>query len=165
MPQVLWMCYFLEAQGFKVTDSTVYQDNQSAILLEKNGRGSSSKRTHHISIRYFFVTDWIGSGEISIHYCPTADMISDFFTKPLQGATFCNLCAQIMNIDPDTYQLPDHRSVLEEEDHGTRNPECAAHITWAKVVKSGRNNNGWFNRLILFRFSGYKSIWASTVMV
>ena len=44
MPQVLWTRYFLEAQGFKVTDSTVYQDNQqSAILLEKNGRGSSSR--------------------------------------------------------------------------------------------------------------------------
>ena len=54
MPQVLWTHYFLEAQGFKVTDSTIYQDNQSAILLEKNGRGSSSKHTRHINICYFF---------------------------------------------------------------------------------------------------------------
>ena len=57
MPQVLWTRYLLEAQGFKVTDFTGYQDNQSAILLEKNGWGSSSKRTQHINICYFFVTD------------------------------------------------------------------------------------------------------------
>jgi hypothetical protein len=57
MPQILWTRYFLEAQGYGVEDSLVYQDNQSAILLEKNGRASSGKRTRHINIRYFFVTD------------------------------------------------------------------------------------------------------------
>jgi hypothetical protein len=48
MPQILWTRYFLEAQGYGVEDSLVYQDNQSAILLEKNGRASSGKRTRHI---------------------------------------------------------------------------------------------------------------------
>ena len=38
MPQMLWMRYFLEAQGMKVSDNVVYQDNQSAMKLEKNGR-------------------------------------------------------------------------------------------------------------------------------
>jgi hypothetical protein len=66
MPQVLWTRYFLEAQGFKVSDSIIYQDNQSAILLEKNGRASSSKRTRHVNIRYFFVTDRIANGEVSV---------------------------------------------------------------------------------------------------
>jgi hypothetical protein len=37
-PQVLWACYFIEAQGYKVTNSTVYQDNQGAILLANYGR-------------------------------------------------------------------------------------------------------------------------------
>ena len=35
MPQILWMRYFLEAQGMKVSDNVVYQDNQSAMKLEK----------------------------------------------------------------------------------------------------------------------------------
>ena len=123
IPQVLWTHYFLEAQGFKVTNSTIYQENQSAILLEKNGRGSSSKQTQHINIHYFFMTDHISSGEISVQYCSTADMISNFFTKqPLQGTAFHNFHAQIMNIYPDSYQFPDHRSVLEAEDHGMKNP-------------------------------------------
>jgi hypothetical protein len=47
----------MEAQGYKVNENIVYQDNQSAILLERNGKASSSKRTKHINIRYFFVTD------------------------------------------------------------------------------------------------------------
>jgi hypothetical protein len=54
MLQVLWTRYFLEAQGYGVKDSIIHQDNQSSILLEKQGRASSSKRTRHINIRYFF---------------------------------------------------------------------------------------------------------------
>ena len=98
MPQVLWTRYFLEAQGYTVHDSVVYQDNQSAILLEKNGRGSSSKRTRHINIRYFFVTDRIQSKELNVEYCPTGNMTGDFFTKPLQGAKFREFRDRIMNV-------------------------------------------------------------------
>ena len=29
MPQILWMQYFLEDQGFKMSDNIAYQDNQS----------------------------------------------------------------------------------------------------------------------------------------
>jgi hypothetical protein len=50
LPQVLWTRYFLEAQGYGAADAIVYQDNQSSILLEKNGRESSSKRTRHLNI-------------------------------------------------------------------------------------------------------------------
>jgi hypothetical protein len=38
MPLVLWTRIFLTAQGFKLKDNVVFQDNQSAILLEKNGK-------------------------------------------------------------------------------------------------------------------------------
>jgi hypothetical protein len=51
MPQLLWTRYFLQTQGYDVHDSIVFQDNQSAMLLEKNCCGSSSKRTRHINIR------------------------------------------------------------------------------------------------------------------
>jgi hypothetical protein len=98
LPQVLWTRYFLEAQGYKIQDSVVYQDNLSAMLLEKNGKGSSSKRTRHINIRYFFVKDRVQSGELSIQHCPTGIMIADFFTKPLQGTAFRKFRDEIMNI-------------------------------------------------------------------
>ena len=37
MPHILWMNLFLEAQDYKTLGTILYQDNQSAILLEKNG--------------------------------------------------------------------------------------------------------------------------------
>jgi len=42
--QILWARLFMRAQGFKVRDNILYQDNKSAMLLEMNGRASSSKR-------------------------------------------------------------------------------------------------------------------------
>ncbi len=50
IPQILWTQLFMQEQGIKVTDNILYQDNKSAILLEKNGWASSSKRTKHIKI-------------------------------------------------------------------------------------------------------------------
>jgi hypothetical protein len=41
LPQILWTRYFLEAQGYGVKESIVYQDNQSTILLAENGKASS----------------------------------------------------------------------------------------------------------------------------
>jgi hypothetical protein len=57
IPQILWVCLFLKAQGFAVSDNILYQDNKSAKLLETNGRASSSKHTRHIEIRYYYVAD------------------------------------------------------------------------------------------------------------
>ena len=75
----------------KVKETFVYQDNMSLMLLEKNGRSSSSKRTRHMNIRFFFVKDQVASKEIRIEYCPTKEMVADFFTKPLQGSQFYKL--------------------------------------------------------------------------
>ena len=72
----------------KVSDKIVYQDNQSAMKLEKNGRASRGKRTQHINIRYFFVTYCIQAKKMKVEYYPTKMMISDFYKKPLQGKLF-----------------------------------------------------------------------------
>ena len=121
MPMVIWMRYFLEAQGYDVKDNIVYQDNQSAILLEKNGKASSSKRTKHINIRYFFVKDRADNKELRIVYCPTEEMRGDYNTKPLQGKAFYYHRDFIMNIqDDDPHKIPslDHRSVLDNHGGG-----------------------------------------------
>ena len=61
------------------------QDNNSAILLEVNGRMSSSKRTKHIKSKYFFIKDKVDQGEIEIRKKDTDDMWCDVCTKPKQG--------------------------------------------------------------------------------
>jgi hypothetical protein len=88
MPLILWTHYFLIAQGYQVNDNVVYQDNRSVILLERNGKASSSKRTKHINVLYFFVMDRVAKGKICLEWCPTGDMVVDFMTKPLQGTNF-----------------------------------------------------------------------------
>jgi hypothetical protein len=113
MAQLLWTQHFLRDQGYTSTETRLYQDNQSAILLEKNGRASSSKRTRHLDIRYFFITDRVANKELTIEYCPTEEMIADFFTKPLQGSLFRRLRDVNMNIDPEQTTAPDQRSVLQ----------------------------------------------------
>lgn len=122
LPQVLWTRNFLIEQGAKVTESIIHQDNQSALILEQNGRGSSSKRTRHLSIRFFFVTEQVAERKVTLKYCPTGDMLADFFTKPLQGEAFLRMRSMIMNIDPHHTVHGDHRSVLaelEEQQKGT----------------------------------------------
>jgi len=115
MGQVLWTRHFLADQGIAVPVTTIYQDNKSTILLSENGKASSSKRTKHLDVRYYFVTDCIKHGEVKVAYCPTENMLADFFTKPLQGAAFRRIRSQILNMPfTDMSASEAHRSVLDE---------------------------------------------------
>ena len=98
MPSICWTRYFVEAQGYKVNDNVLFQDNKSAMLLAKNGKASSSKRTKHIHIRYFFITDRIANGDLNIEWCPTGEMVGDYMTKPLQGTLFKKFRDIIMGV-------------------------------------------------------------------
>ena len=101
LTQVIWTRYFLKEQGHIIQDNVIYQDNQSAIRLEKNGKRSISKRTMKINIRYYFITDRIMKQEASVEICPTFDMIGDYFTKALQGSQFRRFLNIILGIHED----------------------------------------------------------------
>ena len=100
-PMILWTNNFLKEQGFETQDTIIYQDNKSAILLEKNGRFSAGKRNRYIEARYFFIKDHQDRKALSVAYCPTDDMIADFFTKPLQGSKFYKFRKMIMNLEKE----------------------------------------------------------------
>jgi hypothetical protein len=86
----------MEAQGYAIEKNILYQDNKSTILLERNGKKSSSKRTRALNIRYFFLTDQIQKGNLLVEYCPTTEMDADYFSKPLQGKLFQKFRKSIM---------------------------------------------------------------------
>ena len=88
MPYNVWVYNFLESQGYKLHENILFQDNQSAIKMETNGRRSCTGNSRHVHIRYFFVKDLIDKKLVRIMYCPTNLMLADFFTKPLQGELF-----------------------------------------------------------------------------
>ena len=74
MLSIIWTRNFLNAQDYEVTEKIIFQDNKSAILLEKNGKSSFGNKTKHINVRYFFATDRIKKGEVTVDWCPTYDM-------------------------------------------------------------------------------------------
>ena len=96
VPYSLWLGYFLEEQGYKLKSNLIHQDNQSAMKMEVNGRTSCTGNSRHVNIRYFFIKDRVDKGEVDITYCPTGQMLADFFTKPLQGSLFKKFKSVIM---------------------------------------------------------------------
>jgi len=88
LPNTIWARMFLAEQGYELTETIFYQDKQSAIRLEKNGRASCGQKSRHIGICYFSMQDRFESECISVVYCPTDEMLAVFITKPLQGSLF-----------------------------------------------------------------------------
>jgi hypothetical protein len=147
MPQIIWTTNFMREQGIPIQETILYQDNMSSILLEKNGRSSSSKRTRHMNIRYFFITDRVQSKEIDIQYCPTEEMFADYFTKPLQGNLFRRMRDYIMNFNPTNKYYSGCRSVLNNEcdvnSDDTEDEEVERHATdTGKKISMGRSHGG-----------------------
>ena len=101
IPQMLWTRYFLEAQGYGIDKKLLYQDNMSAMLLEKNGKKSSKKNTKHINVRYYFIKDRVEPRDVVIEHFPKEKMLRNHFIKPLQGALFRKFRAEIINIPDD----------------------------------------------------------------
>ena len=94
---IIWSKRFLEAQGYP-TKCILEQDNQSTLKWIKNGRASVGKRTRHMDIRYFYVTDYVLKGIIEAKYKPTKEMTGDYLSKPLQGQLMTKHRTKIMNL-------------------------------------------------------------------
>jgi hypothetical protein len=112
MPKCVWFRNFRIEQGGNSTEDVMHQDNQSAMLLENNGIYLAGKGSKHIHIRYYFITDRIKRKEFKVMYCPTGEMIIDFFTKPLQGAQFYKFRDTILGIKAENEESYKNRSTL-----------------------------------------------------
>ena len=90
------------SQGYQLGPAQVFQDNQSVLALVKAGR-PASERTRHINIRHFWIKDKVESGEVSLNFCPTTEMIADGLSKPLQGSAL-RLCESGLGATPQKPQ-------------------------------------------------------------
>lgn len=68
MPYNVWVRFFFESQGYKIADNVLFQDNQSAIKMEQNGKRSCTGNSRHVNIRYFFVKDLIDKKQVRVIY-------------------------------------------------------------------------------------------------
>ena len=95
--EIIWTRSFLIGQGIKLGPVKTLQDNKSTILLAERGK-IGSPRTKHIAVRFFFIKDRIDQGDIALEYLPTAHMLADILTKPLQGEHFRRLRDILLNM-------------------------------------------------------------------
>jgi hypothetical protein len=66
---------------------------------------SSSKRTKHIKIQYYYVADHIAKGDLLVVRCLISKMIADFLTKPLQGKVFQQFRDELTGAVPIWYDI------------------------------------------------------------
>lgn len=64
----------------------IYTDNQGAIKLAENP--IFQKQSKHIAVKYHYTRDLVQSGEITLEYKKTQEMIADGLTKPLGPIAF-----------------------------------------------------------------------------
>jgi len=98
-----WTIQFLKGQGYNVK-ANLFQDNLSTIALANNGR-STSDRTRHIYIRYFFIKQYLENGTMILKHCPATDMIADILTKPLQGNQYIRMRNLLMGHEKDLFPI------------------------------------------------------------
>ena len=86
--EVLWMGGVLSELGYEpeVVPVVVRGDNQGALALAKNPE--FHPRTKHIAVRYHWIRDLVKAGMIEVQYVPTALMLADMLTKPLERVKF-----------------------------------------------------------------------------
>ena len=77
LPMVQWIRLFLLTQEVKINKNIIYQDNQSAVLFEENSKKSGGKRTRHLNLWYFLVTDYVAREECKIEWIPQEHMYAD----------------------------------------------------------------------------------------
>lgn len=76
--------------------------------------------------------------ELEIHYCPTKEMIGDFFTKPLQGALFTKFRNSILGITEEEClkYKEDYYKAKANRESVTSNNSCGWEVTQECAVVS-----------------------------
>ena len=53
LPYDIWQVNFYKHKGYYILKNVTFQDNQSAMKMETNGRNLAAGNSHHIDIKYF----------------------------------------------------------------------------------------------------------------
>jgi hypothetical protein len=145
IPWTLWAKRFLQEQGYNLKRNIFYQDNESAMKIEKNRRKSCGEKSRHIHIRYFFIKDILQQEDIALLHCPMERMIADFFTKPLQGALFRKMRDVIMGLSSfmieERVGNNDKNPIMTDKPNPTKNMTykealCRSNPTQQNIVTS-----------------------------
>lgn len=87
---------FVTELGYKIPVPELMQDNTSTIHMMTTGSGKD--RTRHLRVRKFLMKQKLDAGEVTIHYCPTLDMIADLLSKAKVGKGFDQMCSLVTGV-------------------------------------------------------------------
>ena len=71
----------LQDIGIIVDKILVKEDNQGAQHLAQSK--AVTQRSRHIDTKYHWLREQVARGGVHVQYCPTNEMVTDHFTKPL----------------------------------------------------------------------------------
>jgi hypothetical protein len=100
LSQIVWTKNFLDALGWNVDKPLLLeQDNTGAIRSINQGRPDVQSQLKRVEVRYFTVTRYIENGFIEVVWVPTAKIVADVLTKPLQGSAFYTMRSVLLGRD------------------------------------------------------------------
>ena len=89
-----YLSNFLNELTFKNFNSVpIHYDSTGALTVA--GNSTSSSRTKHIAVRFFFIREMVNNGNITLHHVPTGKMLADCATKHLAKVRFQSILHQI----------------------------------------------------------------------
>jgi transposase InsO family protein len=95
--EAVWLRLLLSEMGHPQDGATpIHADNQSAIALASNPEYHA--RSKHIDIQYHYVREKVDDQTVTFVYTPTAEMIADGLTKPLEKVKHARFL-QLLNLD------------------------------------------------------------------
>ena len=127
----------MKYQGYDITSNIFYQENQSAMHLEKNGRKYCGKKSCHIDIHYFLNRDVLIHENIKLKYPPTEQMVPDFYTKLFQGSLFKKMRYFIMGISNSLFEeRVENMANSENEIHSRLNTQDSISAESQQTIKN-----------------------------
>ena len=66
----------------------LYQDNETAMIIEKKGRSTLGKWSQAIDVRFFAIKESVEKKDLKIEHCPTDLMVRDFLPSLLKVLIF-----------------------------------------------------------------------------
>jgi hypothetical protein len=92
--QAMWLKRLLgDVLGVKISTPKLKMDNQSAIELSKNP--VFHDRSKHIDVKFHFIRECVGNGDIELKFAGTQEQLADILTKPLAKERFQQLREKI----------------------------------------------------------------------
>jgi hypothetical protein len=95
---------FYASIGVVLPTILMMEDNKTAMDYIAAG-GPIHARTRYIGVKYYFTKQYIDTGDLTMMYCRTENMLADVMTKPVMGALFLSLRNGFMHQVPKVIKL------------------------------------------------------------